>query len=77
MEQVVRRWRNNRELAVELMAYDDHESREVRQFAREITEGEESRHTTAFKLVETNTGREVEFPIQLIADTRFRKPDDR
>lgn len=71
MEHVVSRWNNNAEFVVELAQRDGHESRATQLFLDTALGEDRVAQTIGFRLVETETGREVSFPLQLVADSRF------
>ena len=71
MEHVVSRWNNNAQFVVELARRDGHESRATQRYLAEVPGEDGIAQTVGFRLVETETGREVSFPLQLVADSRF------
>ncbi len=71
MEHVVSRWNNNAEFVVELTQRDGHESRATQRYLDSVLGEDRVAQTVGFRLVETTTGREVSFPLQLVADSRF------
>ena len=76
MEHIVSKWDTEGDLVKELAVSDGDELRKTQEYYNELVEWfkdmkQYKAQEVEFRLVEVDTGREVVFPLQLIADAKF------
>ena len=77
MEHIINTWHNNAQFINEL-AESRPDKRPTYLYVQDVLQNRLELHQLIeFRLVEVETGREVEFPLRLIADSRFSKPKER
>ncbi len=79
MEHIVSQWQDKTDFFLELITSDDESGqRPTRDYIREIVQDSDPAweiESSSFRVVEVRTGREIEFPLRLVIDSKFRKLD--